>query len=239
MKSEDAQAVSEVHPALKTTLAQRITPQALMQHVLPLHKSNNPPATSTTNPVVPVATNEGSIPATVSPKTGTLRLAPSGLTKDGTDQTANITPGHSQQSSHANGIETSRPSPNTSQAFTLPAGYTPYFESIDQATKSNLTPMRLPGTLTTEDFTRAVAVATVSALRHQGSIVESERKRRHVGGEGLAGGEQGGGVSKEEEGHEKGGGHEAPSWTRGASAGVLLACTMLYAIIAGELYCGL
>lgn len=42
MKSEDAQAVSEVHPALKTTLAQRITPQALMQHVLPLHKSNNP-----------------------------------------------------------------------------------------------------------------------------------------------------------------------------------------------------
>ncbi|OWZ55023.1 calcium/proton exchanger [Cryptococcus neoformans c45] len=232
MKSEEAQAVSEAHPALKTTLAQRVTPQALMQHVLPLHKSNNPPATSSTNPVVPVATNEGSIPATVSPKTGTLRLAPSGLTKDGTDQTANTTPGHSQQSSHANGIETSRPSPNTSQVFTLPAGYTPYFESIDQATKSNLTPVHLPGTLTTEDFTRAVAVATVSALRHQGSIVESERKRRHVGGEGPAGGEQGGGVSKEEEGHGKGGGHEAPSWTRGASAGVLLACTMLYAIIA-------
>lgn len=66
-----------------------------MQHVLPLHKSNNPPATSSANPVippvVPVATNEGSVPATVSPKTGTLRLAPSGLTKDGADHTANIT----------------------------------------------------------------------------------------------------------------------------------------------------
>lgn len=96
--------------------------------------------------------------------------------------------------------------------------------------------MRLPGTLTTEDFTRAVAVATVSALRHQGSVVESERRRRHVGSEGLAGGKQGAVVGKEEEVHEKGGGHEAPSWTRGVSAGVLLVCTMLYAIIAGELH---
>lgn len=116
----------------------------------------------------------------------------------------------------------------SSQNFNLPAGYTPFLETVNNDMKqTHLTPMRLPSSLTTEDFTRAVAVATVSALRHQGSIIGSHqgstRKERapvqHT---------------KEEEEHEEGGGHEAPSWTRGVSAGVLLGCTLLYAIIAGE-----
>jgi Ca2+:H+ antiporter len=130
--------------------------------------------------------------------------------------------------------------------YNLPAGYTPFLESVDKDIKTagrdckgdHLTPMRLPSALTTEDFTRAVAVATVSALRHQGSIISgSGRKERLVGGaEGL-----GLGVVKDVhvigEEEEEGGGHEAPSWTRGVSAGVLLGCTLLYAIIAGKPSC--
>lgn len=117
-------------------------------------------------------------------------------------------------------LPTHRDSPKGS-TLNLPAGYTPFLESVQQDMKPNVTPIKLPGTLTTEDFTRAVAVATVSALKHQGTIgtIGSVRKERPP-------------VEDEEEG---GGGHEAPSWTRGVSAGVLLGCTLLYAIIAGEI----
>ena len=115
-------------------------------------------------------------------------------------------------------------------------GYTPFLDSVDRDMKSShLTPMRLPSSLTTEDFTRAVAVATVSALRHQGSIIGtgSHGGSAQRGLKPNAVGEmlQGGG-GHEEDGES--GGHEAPSWTRGFSAGVLLGCTLLYALIAGE-----
>lgn len=72
--------------------------------------------------------------------------------------------------------------------------------------------------MTTDDFTRAVAVATVSALRHQQSQAHSYSPGRLRGS------------AADDGGH---GGHDAPSWSRSTSASVLLACTALYALIAG------
>lgn len=69
--------------------------------------------------------------------------------------------------------------------------------------------------MTTDDFTRAVAVATVSALRHQQAHAHSKARSGEEGG----GGEQG---------------HDGPSWSRTTSASVLLGCTALYAVIAGS-----
>lgn len=176
MKAEEhAAAAPGLHPSLRSTLIQRATPQAVLQHVLPVHKGT--PDSPLSGPSQ-ASTVRGS-------RTADVRIP--------------------------------------SNDYNLPAGYTPFLETVNQDMKSShLTPMRLPSALTTEDFTRAVAVATVSALRHQGSISHpgSARKERPV-------------QLKEEEEEEEGGGHEAPSWTRGLSAGVLLGCTLLYAIIAG------
>ena len=98
--------------------------------------------------------------------------------------------------------------------------FTPILESVDHAIKdSGIQPLQLSGGLTTDDFTRAVAVATVSALRHQHQSRSPGRLR--TSGEIDAG-------------HGGHGGHDAPSWSRATSASVLLACTALYAIIAGE-----
>jgi Ca2+:H+ antiporter len=83
--------------------------------------------------------------------------------------------------------------------------------------------MQLPESMTTDDFTRAVAVATVSALRHQQNNAQSPARARISG---LSG-------DTEPEGSH--GGHEGPSWSRTTSAAVLLGCTALYAVIAGEL----
>jgi Ca2+:H+ antiporter len=87
-------------------------------------------------------------------------------------------------------------------------------ETVDRTVKDS---MQLPETMTTDDFTRAVAVATVSALRHQQAHAHSPARVRSSGAE--------------EGGH---GGHDAPSWSRTTSASVLLACTALYAVIAGR-----
>jgi len=88
-------------------------------------------------------------------------------------------------------------------------------ESVDHAVKhSDLESLQLPAPMTTDDFTRAVAVATVSALRHQQTHGQQSAKLR---------------VSDHEGEH---GGHEGPSWSRTTSASVLLACTALYAVIA-------
>ena len=106
------------------------------------------------------------------------------------------------------------------QALPPPPGFTPVLESVDQAMKtSGMQPMNLPPAMTTDDFTRAVAVATVSALRHQQAIPPSPGPARTSSAEHDAGG-----------GH---GGHDAPSWNRTTSASVLMGCTLLYAIIAG------
>ncbi|EPQ54733.1 hypothetical protein GLOTRDRAFT_77429 [Gloeophyllum trabeum ATCC 11539] len=100
------------------------------------------------------------------------------------------------------------------------AGIAPILESVDQAIKhTGLQPSHLPENMTPDDFTRAVAVATVSALRHQQTSSRSPMRARMSGVDG----EEAGG------GH---GGHDAPSWSRTTSASVLLACTALYSIIA-------
>ena len=86
-------------------------------------------------------------------------------------------------------------------------------ESVDLAIRST---GAVPTSMSTDDFTRAVAVATVSALRHQNAHTRAGRAS----------------VVAEDE-HAAAHGHEAPEWSRVTSAGVLLACTALYAIIAG------
>ncbi|KAI0647972.1 hypothetical protein C8Q79DRAFT_906381 [Trametes meyenii] len=96
-------------------------------------------------------------------------------------------------------------------------GFSPILESVDHAIKdSGIQPLQLPSHMSPDDFTRAVAVATVSALRHQ-QHARSPARGRVSGAEIDAGGH---------------GGHDAPSWSRTTSASVLLACTALYAIIA-------
>lgn len=102
-------------------------------------------------------------------------------------------------------------------------GMTPLLESVDHAMRDPaIQPLQLPGNITPDDFTRAVAVATVSALRHQQAHAHSPARHRLASepeGSAAAGG-----------GH---GGHEGPSWSRTTSASVLLGCTALYAAIAG------
>lgn len=87
-------------------------------------------------------------------------------------------------------------------------------ESVNHVVKNtDLGNIKLPEPMTTDDFTRAVAVATVSALRHQ-QVHGQVRPRAHSE-------------------HDAAAGHDAPSWSRFTSASVLLACTFLYALIAG------
>lgn len=199
-----------MHPAHRSSLYQRITPQAAMHQSLPLHKEVG--KIIPRSPLPPFNDN-----------------AMEGEDAEQFSDPVSAFPNDSQPTRHASGN------------YNLPLGYTPFLETVNQDIKSSqVTPMRLPGTLTTEDFTRAVAVATVSALRHQGSI---------VGGSGgsISGGHKprappvdlvrianGGLGPKEEDDEDNHAGHEGPSWTRGVSAGVLLGCTLLYAIIAGE-----
>ena len=96
-----------------------------------------------------------------------------------------------------------------------PGSLVPILESVDHALKdTGLQSAQLPP----DDFTRAVAVATVSALRHQQVQARQRVRSGQLGDE------------EDPAGH---GGHEAPSWSRAVSASVLLLCTALYAIIAG------
>lgn len=98
---------------------------------------------------------------------------------------------------------------------------TPFLESVDHAVKSSGVQ---PGNMSTDEFTRAVAVATVSALRHQQVYSNSPaRIRTSTGGD----------VVDDTGSH---GGHDGPNWSRTTSASVLLACTALYAAIAGEYF---
>jgi Ca2+:H+ antiporter len=201
MKPEDPLHPTQLPHAIRNTLlnpqSRGISPSAVLQHVLPLHSAHTRPQRSgTASPLLHPRQNHDDPQHLSAPPTGHGR--------------------------------------SVSNGYNLPTGYTPFLESIKHDTNpkdrdgsgigNGITPMRLPSALTTEDFTRAVAVATVSALRHQGSIIG------HVGGHGKK--ERVDGGVKEEE--EEGGGHEAPSWNRGVSAGVLLGCTVLYAIIAGK-----
>lgn len=92
------------------------------------------------------------------------------------------------------------------QQYPVHTGYTPYLQALEQ--NRNLDSMALGPQLTQEDFRRAVhTLATVTAMQRKGEA----QAHPHT---------------------EEEGGHEAPSWTRGMSAAVLLGCTLLYAGIA-------
>ena len=111
----------------------------------------------------------------------------------------------------------SYPGPRGQQPSISGTTYAPIVDSVTNAMRDpNLPPIELPPPLTADDFTRAVAAATVSALRHQ----QNHEALRHHGADAHDGAH---------------GGHDGPSWSRLVSANVLLGCTVLYAIIAGKL----
>jgi Ca2+:H+ antiporter len=170
-----------MHPAHRASLYQRLTPQAVMQQLLPTHRQTS--------------------------NTGHEREPPKSATA----------PEEAQQIR-----QDMPPPPATAAPYQGPTGYTPFLETIHRDLKAeSCTPMRLPSSLTTEDFTRAVAAATVSALRQQNSIPQTAKARPTSGADAA-------------HDDDSEGGHEGPSWSRGMSATVLLSCTLLYAIIAGE-----
>ncbi|KAF8318991.1 hypothetical protein DL93DRAFT_2164698 [Clavulina sp. PMI_390] len=120
-----------------------------------------------------------------------------------------------------------QPTPRA-QAPATATGYTPILENFSSSLRGDpaagVQPLTLPPAITADDFTRAVAVATVSALRHQQH--QEALRPRGLPTPGVMEGpshDAGGG------GH---GGHDAPSWSRMVSASVLMACTVLYAVIA-------
>ena len=107
-------------------------------------------------------------------------------------------------------LPSSPPSGQRRVSYATQPSFLPVMESVSHVVKNtDLGNMKFPEPMTTDDFTRAVAVATVSALRHQQA---QGRPRAHAA---------------------PAAGHDAPSWSRFTSASVLLTCTFLYALIAG------
>lgn len=207
-----------MHPAVRTAVQQRLTPQAVMQHILPVHgKPGATPSTQTGQPQTPTLAPSSQAQ---SPQAARLQLPSEGArTHDR---------GLSTASQQTQGTASTGVGAGAGGGLQLPAGYSPLVDTVDRDVKSHVSPMRLPSSLTPEDFTRAVAVATVTALRHQGSFIGGHHPAGHKSRP-VSGVETGAG--DEDEGH---GGHEAPSWNRTVSSGVLLGCTLLYAIIAGK-----
>lgn len=88
----------------------------------------------------------------------------------------------------------------------------------------HLGPMQLPNGLSQAEFHRAVAVVASATMPPP-----LPRKATHSGREASALPMPPHDPEKDEGAH---GGHDAPNWSRAKSATVLLACTVLYAIIA-------
>lgn len=165
MKRED-ELPSGMHPAHRNAAIQRLTPQSVMQYVLP---------------------------TTRQPYGKDFSLPPSALASPKGPEAPNGRQRGDAKPAHADGNPA------------LPAELVP----------------GLPPNVSAEEFTRAVAVATVSALKHHASSMGTIRKPPPAAVE----------LPPIEE--ESPGGHDAPSWSRGKSTAVLLSCTVLYAIIAG------
>lgn len=210
-----------MHPAHRNATINRLTPQALAAQLLPSHRQQTENGKPPTFPMQPPS-------AVASPA-----LAPEADQTQTHTQTHTPTPGGKKKASFSS------------------------FGDMPNQLNSKLSPPLQPAEhITTEDFTRAVAVATISALRHQASALNATTNGNlnpstSGTGSGILRKQQGQGLSlglpsgdkefappglglAEEGGH---GGHEGPSWSRGTSAAVLLSCTVLYAIIAGELSC--
>jgi Ca2+:H+ antiporter len=133
---------------------------------------------------------------------------------------------------------------NRTQASASAAGFNPLIDTITTAVRDTATgaaalsapPIELPSTLTADEFTRAVAAATVSALRQQ----QDHEQDHFARARGVATLDNSiGPIAGHGHGHDSvhggggGHGHDAPSWSRLVSASVLLGCTVLYALIAG------
>jgi Ca2+:H+ antiporter len=181
--------VGSLHPAVRASIYQKLTPQAIMHQILPLSRSAE------------------------HSRNGTAQLAH--------ERERSNSPGFRSLPTTAKpGDSAAKHKRQDSLNSTNPVGYTPNMEAQHIMNKDgSMTPMKLPNSLTPEDFTRAVAAATVSALR----------QHAHAAGK-KAGPMNQMEAAGEEEEH---GGHEGPSWSRAVSAAVLLVCTVLYAAIAG------
>jgi Ca2+:H+ antiporter len=94
----------------------------------------------------------------------------------------------------------------------------PVSQSVDTPIKNDSSQQPV---VTAEDFKHAVADVAVVGQRQ----VPTQSPTRVRASAGVTGSEAEGGTH---------GGHDAPSWSRTMSASVLLACTALYALIAGR-----
>lgn len=91
--------------------------------------------------------------------------------------------------------------------------------------------MNLPQSMTTEEFTRAI-----ESNHHQNTLPNLHmRQPSHVRDASHAREVSMGNHNKESGAEDAAGGHDAPNWSRTKSAAVLMGCTALYAVIAGEL----
>lgn len=220
------------HPGARVSMYNKLV-NTQFPTSLPTHTSRQldrkPSMATTTGSVAPTREpsqhqwQQGSQPTTpyISPQPPNLNsLPPSPLATRRVAYAQQPLPQHRAEGSTATvaGAPSAQPPPPPRN------GYTPILESVNAAVQqTGLQPMHLPPNLTADDFTRAVAVATVSALRQQS---EPHRARALSGVEGAPAG-----VTHDEGGQ---GGHDAPEWSRTVSASVLLGCTFLYAIIAGR-----
>jgi Ca2+:H+ antiporter len=203
-----------MHPAHRATVYQRLTPQAVMQQLLPTTAKPQEMMRSAPD----MSRTATGIEQVRSPTRPNRQVSRVGFDDD-TSQTA-----------QRRKISADSPS-------RTPLNRTPKMPAGNPQDKLNdLSHLQLPNNIdtegfTTEEFTRAVAVATVNALKsHENAMAREWKQARAV--QPLA---EGAGpavaTAEQSEGH---GGHEGPSWSRTVSACVLLGCTILYAIIAGK-----
>ena len=117
-------------------------------------------------------------------------------------------------------VKTGPPSPTITRRSPRQSTASPIMmDSVSQAVKqTGLQNIQLGSTLTQEELQRVITAATVSALRHQ----EAQGHPRQRSTSAVTDGD-----------HFTAHGHAAPAWSRTVSASVLLACTALFATIAG------
>lgn len=91
-----------------------------------------------------------------------------------------------------------------------------------------LSNLQLPSGMSPEDFSAAMEAASKTAGSGRianPAVPPLHRQTSHAD------------VAVKHEAEGESGGHDAPNWSRSKSASVLMGCTILYAIIAGECFC--
>lgn len=203
-----------MHPAHRATVYQRLTPQAVMQQLLPTTAKPQ----ELTRAAPEMSRTATGIEQVRSPNRPNRQVSRVGFDDD-TNQAAQ------------------RRKPSADSPSRTPLTRTPKMPAGNPQDKFNdLSHLQLPNNIdsegfTTEEFTRAVAVATVNALKSHENAMAREWKQARALQPLPEGAAQAVTTAEQSEGH---GGHEGPSWSRAVSAGVLLGCTILYAAIAGK-----